>query len=160
MAKRVLYSNENLRSYDDYKKYCRECCDMAECEIPAEDSDDFIHWQNNESTADWEDFEAEVKCYDHKDKKSDGYVVTGSLGLWDGRRDIQPTLFNTLIGAIEKCISGCDYIEVSYDDEEDVIVVSASHHDGTNHFVITEINGYFSSKSFQDFKKIPYTLDF
>lgn len=66
-------------------------------------------------------------------------VINGTLGLWDGRHKIKPTPCDDVESAIYKCLGrDCELQsqEDLYIDENGVIHVNASHHDGTNIFTI------------------------
>jgi hypothetical protein len=140
MAKITLYTSD-YPSYEQFKEYCIECEYMTEKEIPAENSQEFTCWSNNEQQAEWEDFIAALKEYADK-QKGDGFMITGSLGLWDGRRNIYPTFVKTLRAAVEKCVDRGDYIKIEFDKKLHVIEVAVTHHDGTNLFTIQEIKNY------------------
>lgn len=65
-------------------------------------------------------------------------VVIGSIGRWDGRYEIIPQREETLISALEKCFSDCDFYRVVL--TEGKIEVTAIHHDGRNCFEIFVLN--------------------
>ena len=70
----------------------------------------------------------------------DGEVlINGVLGLWDGKKRIQPTPCSDIRSAIQKCIGRDGEIMTPNDIEFDGETVSlkVSHHDGTNNFEIT-----------------------
>ena len=145
MAKITLYTND-APTYEQFKEYCEEYENMTNEEIPAEDSQEFICWANNEQQAEWEDFITTLKEYADK-QKGDGFMITGSLGLWDGRHDIYPAFVKTLRAAVEKCTSNGDYIKIELDKKLHVIEVAVTHHDGTNLFTIQEIKNYNAAAS-------------
>jgi hypothetical protein len=62
------------------------------------------------------------------------FVLTGSIGRWNGTFDIQPMHYTSLTKAIKAAIGKCDYYDVRYIDG--VIDICASHHDGTNLFTL------------------------
>ena len=66
-------------------------------------------------------------------------LINGVLGLWDGKRRIQPTPCSDIRSAIQKCIGRDGEIMSPNDIEYDGKTVSlkVSHHDGTNNFEIT-----------------------
>ena len=67
------------------------------------------------------------------------FIITGTLGLWDGRHPVvHPVIENGLVDTIMKCVSGSDIwdYDVFINDDEDFITVHAKHHDGTNVFEI------------------------
>ena len=113
-------------SYEDYKEWCEE---MDE-EIHPEGSDEY--WQQCMSIFenDWDDFKANMKY----SKWNVPCMITGSLGLWNGRPTIVPVFCNNLVEAIEKCFGSCDDLEVNL--ENGHLEVLAKHHDGTNCFEI------------------------
>ena len=136
--------------------YCRECECMDESEMPTEDSDEFRCWQNEEDCANYQDLLQAVYAYDNKCNDANGYVISGTLGLWDGRHDIALVIVDSLEKAIEKCVNNMDYIEIMYDDEKCEIVVRVSHHDGTNAFTIRAIsNADDEIVSVSDLKVVP-----
>lgn len=66
-------------------------------------------------------------------------VITGTLGLWDGKHEIQPVECEDIRSAIYKCI-GRDGELLSPDDlfiNGDTVRVIVHHHDGQNVFTIT-----------------------
>lgn len=62
-------------------------------------------------------------------------VITGSLGLWDGRKEIVPVTCDSVSKAIYKCID-YDY-QCIYEDENGDLFVEDYHHDGINVFKIS-----------------------
>ncbi len=65
-------------------------------------------------------------------------VITGVLGLWDGKHTIQP-VYDNLGQCITKCVNDSDEVEIYEEDGE--LKIDAYHHDGTNHFTINLENG-------------------
>lgn len=68
----------------------------------------------------------------------DYYVVTGSLGLWNGKHTICPKTFNNLYDAMSACANDAWDFDAHCDGK--VIEVNAYHHDGTNSFEIRKIS--------------------
>lgn len=65
-------------------------------------------------------------------------VVTGSLGLWDGKHKIYPTC-GELMEMIDKCLKDAyDYVLKI---ENNVLYIENHHHDGTNYYEIRLVNG-------------------
>lgn len=69
-------------------------------------------------------------CEFFKDKE---FVVTGSLGLWNGRHEVNPKTFKSLNDAVFACLEDIDEI---YEDRYGNLCINAYHHDGCNRFVI------------------------
>ena len=121
-------------SYEDFVDYCKEeNWDMQEdeLEIPAEYSESYREWVQEQIEEDIECFFANLQ---YSDANKTPVVVTGSLGLWWGRPSIEDTLIESLLAAVKKCVEECDYFKVY--SEEGVLYVESSHHDGTNYFEI------------------------
>lgn len=68
----------------------------------------------------------------------DYYVVTGSLGLWNGRHSIYPKTFDNLYDALSACATDAYDIVVKYNNN--VIEFECHHHDGVNCFEIRNIS--------------------
>lgn len=88
-----------------------------------------------------QNFDFELECfmdnilYSNYEKDC---VVCGSLGLWFGRREIEPKRFSCLSDAIRATFAKADYVEVKQVNGH--IEVTASHHDGNNYFKIYLLN--------------------
>ena len=67
---------------------------------------------------------------EHADKEHDGYIIVGTLGLWNGKKDIYPKYYSDLTEAYQKCTKSADDVIVKLIDG--ALEVSAMHHDGTN----------------------------
>lgn len=67
---------------------------------------------------------------EHADKEHDGYIIVGTLGLWNGKKDIYPEYYSDLTEAYQKCTKSADDVIVTLIDG--ALEVSATHHDGTN----------------------------
>lgn len=66
------------------------------------------------------------------------YVITGSLGLWYGRRGVYSDIvFDSIGEAIRECWNDCEDIIVY--DKKGHLIVEALHHDGRNIFEIKEL---------------------
>ena len=133
---RTLYDNHNINYTEWFKAFKEHCMDNdIDHTQYDEDSEYFLNWLYNSLSMDWDDLMTNIK-YD-KDNNVD-CVVVGSLGLWDGRHDIDTKHFSTLDRAINTCVSGCDYIVIT--ENEGVIHIKGIHHDGTNNFEIHKLN--------------------
>ena len=80
----------------------------------------------------------------------DYYVVTGSLGLWNGRHSGICETFDNLFAALSKCSADAYDIVVKY--ENNALHFEAHHHDGTNIFEIRNL-------SYDDYYKVKYWED-
>jgi len=116
--------------YADYVDECRE-----RGKTPAAmDSDEFTGWCIDLERENMADDLDNIRC----SKALQGpWLITGTLGLWDGRHTICPVIEPSLDKAIRRCSE--DDTKVEYD--RGAVYVSASHHDGTNVFVIRKLSG-------------------
>lgn len=133
---RTLYDNYNINYtewFEAFKEYCMDN-DIDHTQYN-EDSERFLNWLYDSLSMDWDDLMTNIK-YD-KNNNVD-CVVTGGLGLWDGRHDIDAKHFPTLDKAINACVSGCDYITIT--ENEGIVNIKGIHHDGTNNFEIHKLN--------------------
>lgn len=133
---RILYDNYDINYtewFEAFKEYCMDN-DIDHTQYN-EESERFINWLYDSLSMDWDDLMTNIK-YD-KNNNVD-CVVVGSLGLWDGRHDIDAKHFPTLDKAINACVSGCDCIIIA--ENEGVIDIKGIHHDGTNNFEIHKLN--------------------
>ena len=134
MSKKInttYFDNFNIDFYE-YKKIYQEDYDLTDEEI----TDDDI-WQYIYGTLDmaWEDLEMNVTY----SKQNDEYcVITGNLGLWNGKPRIQPTMCKSVWDAIRKCANNMDYVVVRQVNGH--LEVTGIHHDGSNNFEIHLLN--------------------
>lgn len=64
-------------------------------------------------------------------------IISGELGLWNGRPRIDNVLCDNIENALSKCLNKMDDFVVSYDNWG--VYVRAMHHDGTNSFTLSPI---------------------
>ena len=118
----------------------KDNCEANEVEVPEEDSTEYWEWVNTFRDWDWRDFEENLRF----SKRLPGQVViTGELGLWNGRHEIIPVLADMAEDPVKffgrftrNCGGDCE-LEVGYD--EDGLFVTVRHHDGTNRFRVLEV---------------------
>jgi hypothetical protein len=98
----------------------------------------------NEDSIDWDyicdmrDFEWEDVMYNLIDQFAENEVIlSGFLGLWNGRPQIANYHFAQIEKAIHKCLSSGDEWQITYDNWG--IYIDVFHHDGTNSFTISPI---------------------
>lgn len=132
----TMYDNYDINYtewFESFKEYCMDN-DIDHTQYN-EDSEYFHNWIYDTLSMEWEDMMSNIKYDKHNNVDC---VVVGSLGLWDGRHDIDAKHFPTLDRAIKACISGCDYVIIT--ENEGVINIKGIHHDGTNNFEIHKLN--------------------
>jgi hypothetical protein len=163
------YNNEGL-TYEDYVNDCKEC----DIEPESEASIAFSEWLGEMTSNHTEDF------FDNMEWTKVDYpvMITGELGLWNGRPSIVPVKMEStdfvtyytnwkgeriaydrghfkkpsLLRAIQKCISGNSILDFKVRFNDGVIEVDAMHHDGTNRFYIRKLSvkGLMRAKSFEN----------
>jgi hypothetical protein len=150
--KKIIFTTDVLSyEYSDYVEHCKG----NGVEPSSEDSQDFWDWVYEMIEFDMDDAYTNIDC---KSDKNTTVVITGSLGLWNGRPDIEPvfveseSIFNSktkqriydsaLKLAIQKCGEGMNDVECYLDDETGCVEVIGHHHDGTNHFYIYKLSEF------------------
>lgn len=134
--------------YTDYVDFC----EVNEITPEPENSDDYWNWVSEERQRNVDDFLLNLQYAKINDEP---VMITGSLGLWNGTREIYPMLVEgsdyekgnngewkyknpAIKKAVEKCMNGMDDVKVEYANGE--IVVYGYHHDGTNIFTINKLS--------------------
>ena len=150
MSKKIftLLDTTEILEYADYVNFCED----NEITPEPEDSNDFWNWVNEERSLDIDDFLTNLR---YAKINEEPVLITGSLGLWNGRKEIYPMLIESseyeqrkdgswkyknpaIMKAIQKCMNGMDDVKVEYANGE--IVVHGYHHDGTNIFTIHKLS--------------------
>ena len=114
----TIYKRENLNE-ENFIQWCKDNGYNVE-------EMDFNDWLGCEEERQYECLleqlnEYAIECF-----------VTGTLGLWWGKAEIEPTLTKSVNMALNMCIGSDVLEEVTMCDRYFEIVVS--HHDGTNRF--------------------------
>ena len=82
-------------SYEDYKEMCEEMGMEPKEEGSAEQIGEVIKYMND----DFDDFKCNLK---YSSEWNVPCMITGTMGLWNGRPTIVPVLCNNLVEASEK----------------------------------------------------------
>ena len=127
----VILTNEV--DYDDYpyEEYVAECKDNG-LKPGSSDSQKYYDWVDMYVRSYWEDDLENIKtCKEYNVP----VTITGELGLWDGRHEIEPVEMNSVYDAVMRCIGrDASYVTAYFDDGK--ITVNVHHHDGCNCFTI------------------------
>lgn len=146
--KEYLLIDTYNRDADDYVEDFEEYCLDNEFVIEGEGTDmeglylggkiTFWDWYyrtiNEEDNDFWYDFKTAIK----NEPLYTRCVITGNLGLWNGKRTIVPTLIDNLYDAVMKCLKDCEFYKLTIKDN--VLYVEGSHYDGNNSFEIRLVN--------------------
>ncbi len=109
--------------YSDYVEWCE-----ANGKTPqGEDSEDFCRWCSDTSRSQYEDDITQMKTSGNLERR---FVITGTVGRWNGRFDIRPEMESSFERAFDRCTSGADDVDVFCTDR--YIEVHGHHHDATN----------------------------
>lgn len=133
---RTLFDNYDFsytEMYNDFVEWC-ECNEIDHTQYNDE-SEYFHNWVWDNLHQEWEDFMLNIE-YDKENMEN--FIVIGSVGLWNGRYDIQPQFFGTLSKAIKACVYKSEYCIIT--EENGVINITIIHHDGRNYFSIHKLN--------------------
>ena len=123
----VLIDTTNCRSYSDYVEFC----EMNDLPVCGEDSNDYFNYLDDSRT---EDYDAFFDKCSYEKQCNVPVVITGGLGLWNGKPVIVPVRCETVVDAIHRCLYKCDDMRIKYGNG--IIYLRCFHHDGTNSFVI------------------------
>ena len=148
MPKHIIFTNYYSQEREDSaREFLFETSEEYET---IDDIPDFEVWDEMafEEETWFDDVMSELKHF-FEDKT---LVVKGSLGLWDGRRNVGAVV---PVEKLNICWEGCDYMEIY--DENGHLYISSSHHDGTNTFevkVLTEKGEQFFERNGQKFNSL------
>lgn len=142
MAKKAVLVSQKL--YDDYDINFDELREVYaqitddNTILNSRDNDSaFIEWVYGEYlNSEWIDLLDNIKHYSKYGNTP--CVITGSLGLWNGRHNIYATKCDDLVSAINKCVGNAQNVVIRLNNG--CIEVNAMHHDGTNCFEIHILN--------------------
>lgn len=126
--KRLIYDSQRLYTLEEYNDYLY----YTESNKPKkeEEDDEFYDWVSNMQQMDYDDFWMNLKCSEYNLP----CYVRGSLGLWNGKHEIERRDFDNLESAMSACFGECNDAKVYCDGNG--VYVDAYHHDGCNHFKI------------------------
>ena len=151
----TLATNEvDQFTYEEYEDFCED----NGIEPGTDTSEEFYEWCAEEAANNWDcDMDNIRACKQYNVP----CIITGSLGLWDGRHTIQPERMESVYDAIQRCIGGrgIDESVVQWVDGE--IIVDAYHHDGVNIFTIRALSKKGIAKQYAEYKpydtkRLPY----
>lgn len=131
--KRVIATTLNNPIDWDYQDYV-EFCEVNRIEPKEEE---FPEWVEEMVRENWDEDMSNIRDFAGFNVP---VVITGTLGLWDGKHTIVPVYMNSVYEAINRCIGrSIEAVEVS--EMDGAIIVHAFHHDGTNCFTISRADG-------------------
>jgi hypothetical protein len=143
----------------DVKDFCRE--DYEEyCEVNGMepgDEDDFSDWCREETDM---NFEQDLDNIETCKEYNVPVLITGHLGLWWGKPEIDAVRMESVIDAVHKCLNSADYgALIEWEDGE--IHVYSYHHDGCNSFTIKALSKKGQARQSGEYKegdtkRLPY----
>ena len=123
-----LIDNDDEFTYDDYLEWCE-----LNGRAPApEGSGEHYRWEAGQKAIHYEDDRA--NCRSSKTLCGARFLLTGTLGLWDGKHRIRPVIFGDFDEMVDAILSGGGIITIRATYDTDGIHFRARHHDGTNVF--------------------------
>lgn len=136
LKEKVIYEDLYLMSTEKEQSLIHDYFDGCE-----EDMEGLTEDQIRDRINDWnnscyeDDFGPEGNWY-YSELKNTPVVLTGTLGLWNGRHKIYNTKCDNLDEALDKILnSDIEHIRIT-EDRFGNLRVYCYHHDGTNEFVI------------------------
>lgn len=130
----TLYSNFDY-NFDDYKEFYQETYGLTDSEMKDVVDATIYEFIDDLLNDEWTDLIFNLRQCQFADTPC---VVCGSLGLWNGRHNIEAQSFNGIETAIMKCCKNVDSVIVKQINGH--IEIDGMHHDGTNHFEIHFLN--------------------
>lgn len=131
IKEQILCDTTSIIEYDVYIEHC----EINDLTPQGEDSEDFYNVAREYQVLEFDDLLTNLRYCKANNYK---WVVSGTLGLWNGRHEIEPKLFNNLINALNACFGKCDDIIITK--SHSVIKVTALHHDGRNYFELRALS--------------------
>lgn len=119
----LLTTTRDTFEYSDYVEWCEANGLMPQ----GEDSEDFCRWCSETSLNQYEDDVTHMKASSNLERR---FVITGTVGRWNGRFDVTPELERSFEVAFDRCTKGVDDVDVFC--TERYIEVHGHHHDATN----------------------------
>lgn len=133
MKRMILTTDVEGFTYDEYLDYC----EANGFKAAEEESSAFYEWAQEEVDI---NYESDMDNIVNFGPYNVPVLITGELGLWNGRHEIVPVEKDSVAAAIEACFGrSINDINVEWIDGE--IIVHAYHHDGTNVFTINAKDG-------------------
>lgn len=135
LVSQKLYDDCNI-DFDELREVSAQITDDNTILNSRDNDSAFIEWVYGEYlNSEWIDLLDNIKYSKYGNTPC---VVVGTLGLWNGRKDIYPTKCDNLVSAIKKCAGSASNVIVILNNG--CIEVNAMHHDGTNCFEIHLLN--------------------
>ena len=135
LVRQKLYDDYNIE-FDELRELYAQITDDNTILNSRDDDSAFIEWVFGEYlNTEWTDLLDNIKYSKYGNIPC---VIVGTLGLWNGRKDIYPTKCDDLVSAINKCAGSASNVIVILNNG--CIEVNAMHHDGTNCFEIHLLN--------------------
>ena len=151
MSKKIFTMLDTYSTSYEYSDYV-DFCEANEITPEPENSNAYWEWVSDERQREIDDFMLNLR---YAKINEEPVLITGTLGLWNGRKEIYPMLLESseyeqdsngkwryknpaIRKAVEKCMHGVDDVKVEYNNGE--IIVNGYHHDGTNILTIHKLN--------------------
>lgn len=130
MNKHTIWKSFDLYTLDEDKDFI----DFIKEEYPELEDEYALRYRAYEIINEYlEDDFGKCGNIQYSSLKNTPCVVSGSLGLWWGRTDIEPKQFDTIEQAIYACLEDSNEI---WEDRYGNLHIEAYHHDGHNSFVL------------------------
>ena len=132
---KILFQTFGCMSYDEMQQTLKWFKEDNNLPLDTDDDDimeDVLDDLNFSYECDFGRRDSNLSCSSLKDAP---VVVTGVLGLWDGKHTIEPKVFSNLNDALAACGEDCDDFKI-WEDGYGNLLYEGYHHDGHNHFCI------------------------
>ena len=93
------------------------------------------YWEDEDTDICSMEFEDTLELLD-EEQTAETAKIEGTLGLWDGKHEIEPVFEDTVSQAVKRCLGDCPDIVIEKT-ENNKLEITTLHHDGRNSFTIT-----------------------
>ena len=136
------YTLIDTRDCATYEDYVEHCTDVEGRQPESETSEEFYSFVCDVRQNDWDRFMADMRCTSQAKQE---VIITGTLGLWDGKKTIVPAKADNLGIAVRRCTDKADEV-IAYL-ENGTLHIVAKHHDGDNCFTIRPLSALGRKKT-------------
>ena len=136
MKKSSIITYFDSNDYKGFEAYMVDEFNEVETPISKQGSEEYYERYSNWEEMNWSDFMSNLKY----SKFNIDCVVVGSLGLWNGTRDIDARRFDTIVDAINTITNVRFIYDIAIKKVNGHLEITQLHHDGTNYFEIHLLN--------------------
>lgn len=146
----TTYYDSTWYSLMDYEEYAKMCRDNDEEPYP-EGSQAYYDHIGNLTDQELDNFKDNLQYSKHNLP----CLMTGTLDLWNGRPDLRPVKYDSLLEGVKDIMSRADCTDWEIRLTEGTLQLLGKHHDGTNTYTLHVL----SAKGLRETKRPKYTCE-